>query len=686
MDATSSRPRLPRGERLDSWKEIAAYLKRDIRTAQRWERQEGLPVHRHVHDERGTAFAYSGEIDQWLDERTRHDAGAAPAASAVGSAPTPPSRTVNRRMRLAASAVTAVLIGAGLFGLWMGSRPRPATTPLSSLSIVFGSSERIREWGPDTALSPDAKTLVYTHVSGQLHVRRLDQLTSRAVPGTEGAWGPFFSPDGRWIGFNRAGELMKVPVDGGAPVSLGVRAPFTGGADWGDDDHIVYATTTPEGTHGLYRVAASGGEPRLVAALDGSADDAHWLTPQSISNGTVILCTLSRTSAAAARFQVVAVSVSTGARRVLVNDARHGMQISDGVLVYWRNGSLFATRLDPARLEVTGPAVPAWDGVWERVRMRSWTYAAGTLVYWPAPSVMHLLTWVSRDGKHEVLPLPPAMYHAPRVSPDGTSIAYNIGNDFSDVWRYELATGASVRLTTDGRHAAPLWTPDGTRLIVSKLGASGRLLTQLWLGGTGESEPLRVPPDFLPGGLLEPTSWTDGARTLIVRDARPSARPALWAVAMDGGRPPQPVGPDNALHGRVSPDGRWIAYDAPEVPGGRPDVYVTSYPSGRQQWEVSIDGGALPIWSRTGREVFYRRGDAIMAVPVAAGETFSPGQPRVLFEAPWYEADPGAPNYDVSLDGQRFLLVLPARPDGPERLNVVQEWEAEILRRLGDSP
>jgi Tol biopolymer transport system component len=687
MDKTTAdNHTVARGERLDSWKEIAAYLKRDIRTVQRWEKQEGLPVHRHLHDERGTAYAYAGEIDDWLQNRSHRAHDAAARADTTGSAPSmeripvPSARPARRLPLLIAIALAS---GATVFGIWALSRSRADPTTLSSLSVVFAPSERFHDWGPDMALSPDGSTLVYAGLGGRLTVRRIDQLSGRALDGTDGSWGPFFSPDGRWIGFNHRGHLKKVPVEGGAPFPLGVPVGFMGAADWAPDDYIVYATITPQGTSGLYRLPANGGTPQLVAALDDNADDAYWLTPQSIANGKFILVTLARTAASGSRFQVVAVAVATGERRVIVDDARHALYIGDGVLVYWRESALFAARLDTDRLEVIGRHVPAWDDVGERVRMRSWASAAGMLVYWPNLRVARRLVWVDRTGKQEPLPLPPAMYQAPRLSPDGQSIAYAVGHDFSDVWKYDLSTGANVRLTSDGRSAVPLWTTDGTRLIISSLRATGRDLAQVRANGTAEPEPIRFPATLLSGAAKEPASWADGGRTLLVRQTGLRGQPALWAIALDGSRDPRPVRPDYPSHGGISPDGRWLAYESSGQ--GRTEVYVTAFRPGGPQWKVSRDGGVLPVWSRSSRELFYRHGGQIMAVPVTAGETFTAGTPRRLFDVPLYEGDPGSPNYDVALDDQRFLIVLPASTEGPDRINVIQGWKAGILRRLQDN-
>jgi eukaryotic-like serine/threonine-protein kinase len=654
-----------RGSHLDSWKEIAAYLKRDIRTVQRWEKLEGLPVHRHQHDERGTAYAYSAEIDEWLSRRRRE-------------------RAPERRVATRARGVTplfywgvAVVVGAIALLMWGFAGARDQPSQLSSLSVVFPPSEQFYEWGPDMALSPDGSTLVYMVRSRgfQLHLRRLDQLESRALPGTAPAIGPFFSPDGRWVGFFQNGVLKKVAVDGGIPVPLDtVDVRFIGAADWGSDDQIVYANMTPAGTHGLYRVAAEGGTPALIAELDGQAEDTYWLTPQSMAGGTAVLCTIAKTTSTGARFQVAVVSVATGERRVLIEDARHGLYLGNGVLVYWQRESLFATRFDTTRLAVSGPRVPAWDGVGERVRLRSWAYAAGTLVYWPALRVEKRLVWVDRAGKVEPLALPPAQYGAPRISPDGKSVAFKIGGEFGNVWTHSLVDGSTAQLTFDDRSGSLIWTPDGSGLTLATLHAGGGDLVQVRADGTVPPEPL---PLALPEGFhKQPRSWLRGGRTLLVGV---SAEPSLWTVSLDGGEP-RSIRNDSVTYGQVSPDERWLAY----VSGasGRREVYVAPFPAGHAQWKVSADGGDLPLWAKSGRELFYRDGQHVMAVPIAAGDTFAPGAPQMLFSGRFYEGEPGGPNYDISPDGQRFLMVLPGSTEGPDRLNVVQGWKAEIERRL----
>jgi Tol biopolymer transport system component len=578
---------------------------------------------------------------------------------------------------LIAAAVMAVV---GLIGAWATAFRRGADVePFSILSVVFAPSEQFRAWGPDMALSPDGSTIAYVGQGDwRLRVRRIDQLDARPIDGTTG-YGPFFSPDGRSIGYRNGDRLMRVSIDGGTPVELATGADFMGAADWGLDDFIVYAGATPDGSHGLYRVPVNGGPAQLVAALDGKVNDVYWLTPQSIEGGRVILCTLARVIATGARFQVVAVTAATGERRLLVDDARHGMYLGDGVLVYQRNNALFATRLDAGRLEVHGMHVPASDDMFTRVRLRSWAAGGGRLVYWPRQRAANRLVWIDRAGKQEPLALPPDLYHSPRLSPDGRSVVFSIGegSEYGDLWRHDLSSGVTVKLTSNGRSATPLWLPDGSGIVFTSLGAVGRDLYRLSLDVGAEPIPIRVPAAL----MTEPSAWTDAGRTLLVAQIRLDSRPELVAVALDGSREPRVVRSDNARlpSARVSPDGEWMAYSA------RNNVHVARLPGGPPEWNVSRNGGSYPLWSRSGRELFFRRGNQLMVVPVTPGATFSSGTPQPLLQGRFYEAEPGSPNYDVALDDQRLLMVVQGSSEGPDRLNVIQGWKAEILRRLAAS-
>lgn len=683
----------PRGVHLDSWKEIAAYLKRDIRTVQRWEKREGLPVHRHVHDERGTAYAYSAEIDRWLEARRKSHGDdaevtvSADAASASESLAGGNQAAHGRRrvvVALLAIAATAVLIAA--VAIW---RPRsdPSAPSLTTLSIVFPANQRVQDWGPDVALSPDGASLLYTP-RGAIRLRRLDELEGRVVSKGFTGWGPFFSPDGQQVGFFEPGKLVKAPVAGGTPVLITkIDVDFQGGADWGRNDQIVFAAPTPEGSHGLYRVPAAGGRPQLVAML-ADPTDTYWLTPQWIDDGNAVLCTVSRVSPDGPRFQVVAVSAATGERRLLIDNARHARDIG-GILVYWREGALFAAKFDSRRLEVTGPHVAAWDNVGTRIRNRSWAQAGDTLVYWPRVRAPRQLAWIDRDGREELLRVPAGDYKSPRLSPDGRRMAVIVevaSSEFGDLWIHDLGSGANLQLTRGGQTIIGQWTADGRHLIVSMRHGGANDLYRFQADGRGEPEPLNYPPAFLPGAFKDPVGWSpDG--NLILRQWGVARHSTLWALDLENKVAPRPIlsdsnsGSGNIQYGTgsVSANGRWIAFSSPET--GRPEIYAAPLPEGRPKWRVSSDGGVLPVWARNGRELFYRQGTSMMVVPVSTNSGFTPGEPRKLFDIDLYQVDPGEPHYDVTLE-DRFLVVKRGTSDGPERLNVVQGWRTEVERRL----
>ena len=667
-----------RGIRLLSWKEIAAYLKRDIRTAQRWEKLEGLPVHRHQHDERGTAYAYSGELDRWLEARTRHTNGSVEAPPAGNGAAAPGRRT--RHSAILIGGIVVMTLGSAAFARWW----TPATEAhLTTLSVVFPDGERVPDWGPTVVLSPDAETIAYQG-RGPIRLRRLDQLEARTLPGLDGSLNgrdPFYSPDGSSIGFFAPGKLFKMPTGGGKPEEIArLDIDFVGSADWGAHGEIVYAAPAASGSHRLFRVAASGGTPSVVATFDEQPEPAYWLTPQWI-DGRHVLSTVLRSTSSGNTFQVVLVSVETGRARPLLEDARHARLIDD-VLVYWRDQTLFAVRFDRDRLEPRGPHVAAWENVGLRVRLRSWAIAGDTLVYWPGVRSSRELIWVSRDGREEALALPPAGYQSPRLSPDGRRVAVIKATDsseYGDVWQHDLTTGASVRVTHQNRTGAATWTPDGHHLVVSMREGGSTGLYRVRADGTGEPERLG-PADFLKGALIEPVGWA-GDRTLVAYQSAMKQEPRYWALPLEGSAEPRPILQDRtAGEGWVSPGGEWLAYSS--LASGRSEVHVAKLPEGQPTWPISIDGGSFPLWSKTGRELFFRNGSRLMVADVAVnGREFKAGRPRHLLDRDVYQVVPGEPHYDVARDG-RFLIVQRGRPDGPERLNVIQGWRSEVERRL----
>lgn len=279
--------------------------------------------------------------------------------------------------------------------------------------------------------------------------------------------------------------------------------------------------------------------------------------------------------------------------------------------------------------------------------------------------------------------MPPAHYTSPRLSPDGRSIAFITGGEFGNAWTRELGTGAMVQLSSGGRTDRLAWTHDGLGLILSMQEDGWSQLYQVRADGSAPPTKVELPPGPLRAAYKEPLSWGGGGGRLLFRQAGARGLPSLWTYDPHGGGSPQPAmqAGGTQADARVSPDGRWIAYTTAE-PSMR-EVFVARFPEGRPRWRLSSErGGQGVVWARDGRAVFYRAGDVVMEVPVTADDGFVAGVPRERFKASIFQSGPGAPQYDISLDGRRLLIVRPAPPKGPFRLDVVQGWKSEVARRL----
>jgi Tol biopolymer transport system component len=323
---------------------------------------------------------------------------------------------------------------------------------------------------------------------------------------------------------------------------------------------------------------------------------------------------------------------------------------------------------------------------------------SGTLVYVPgttvtSPIAQRMLLWVDRNGREEPIAAAPNFYKDPKISPDGTKIALAAFAGSYDIWIWDIVRQAMTRLTFDGASDFPLWTPDGKR--IAYLSRRERSFGVYWKAadGTGKDEILRS-GEYLP----VPASWSDGGKTLIIQDITAeviAARSAgIGALSTEGDRKWKPLLKENvAAQPRISPDGQWMAYDSFEL--GRFEVYVRPFPDvDRGRWQVSTSGGDSPLWSRDGRELFYRSGDAVMAVSVKADAGFSPGTPKPLFRGAYVSFDlhvgrPDLNPWDISPDGKRFLMMKEAAPTGkpaaaesPRKINIVMNWLEELKQRV----
>jgi serine/threonine-protein kinase len=351
-------------------------------------------------------------------------------------------------------------------------------------------------------------------------------------------------------------------------------------------------------------------------------------------------------------------------------------------LVYARAGELLAVPFDLRRLEVTGPPVSVLEGVGMKPSSGTADFSLsgdGSLAYVPGGSGVGegTLLWVDRKGAAQALPAPPRAYVSPRLSPDGQRLAVGIQGTNPGLWLYDLARGTLTRLT-ESYYISPIWTPDGKRLTFgSEVGGTFNLYWML-ADGSGAPERLTTSENF-----QYPGSWSPDGQWLAFSEPDPTTGYDIWVLGLRGDRKPRPFlqTPSNEAGPIFSPDGRSLTYVSDE--SGRQEVYVRPFPGPGGKIPISTDGGTQPVWARNGRELFYRNGDKMMLAAVETRPVFTAAKPRLLFEA-HYETgfSPFEPDYDVSPDGQRFLMVKGSEQESAAtELNVVLNWSDE-LRRL----
>jgi serine/threonine-protein kinase len=555
---------------------------------------------------------------------------------------------------------------------------------------TVGARDAGRPGRTQIAVSPDGRLLVFGGRLGgrlQLYLRRLNRLQAEAVAGTEGAVGPFFSPDGQWVGFWAAGELRRVPVAGGPAISvtrLG-DAPF--GASWGADDRIVFAQV--EG--GLWIVPASGGTPERLTTLDASRGEVSHRLPHVLPHSDAVLYTVTRN-----RFprwdstEVFLYSRRTRSPKLVLSggaDARYAA----GRLVYVRQGVLMTLAFNEDDGDAAGEPVPLLDNVMQEAYAASGAgrdsgaaqFAlsdAGVLVYVPGgivPEAKRRLVWVDRTGRVEPLPLEPQGFGQVSLSPDGRRLAFGLQGQQGDIWVTDVDKPNLSRLTSQGRNGSPVWTPDGARIVYRSSIVGTDSLS--WQAADGSDAPANLTHSLR---NQTPAFWSSNGNDLFFYEFGDNAE--LRSIAAKGNGKARTVLTSALFGADLSPDGRWLAYASGET--GRSEVYVSRL-DGSGKRRVSIDGGVTPLWRRDGREMFYIKPQGsrllhMMAMPVTTVPDFSAGPPTELFAGSYRSIWPRQA-FDVTADGRRFLM--PEEPDEPpvqiKQIVVAQNWWTDVNQR-----
>ena len=567
-------------------------------------------------------------------------------------------------------------IGMAIFAFLWSRRPPETTGDVVRAILELPAGNALSY--PSLVLARDGSRIVVAARQGDkdlLLQRTLDNIAFGTVPGSEDGNRPFLSPDGKWVAFATGKMMRKIPLDGGPAADI-VQSSWAGG-DWTRDGSIIY---TPDYVSGLWIVPVGGGKPRQLTTPDSARGElAHWW-PQLLPDGDHVLFTAFSTPIERARIEVL--SLKSGKRTVLLEGGVSARYVAAGYLLYAKNEALYAAPFDLKQLKVTGQAVPVIQDValaTDDGRAGFTVSDNGTLAYIAASTFVPDLdlVWVNRRGEAGATITAPARFGEPAISPDGHRIAISIAKpgEPKDVWVLDVARGTRSALTTGGANDfGPLFTLDGNRVIYQ----SERPVFDLFVRAADASSPatplLVTPYDKYPGSITP-----DGKSLLFKLSVVPHAE--IWTLPLDGTGKPGALLRSEAgdlATPRIAPNGRWLAYNSNE--SGHPEVFLSPYPavtSARRQ--VSADGGYDARWTKAGRELVYRNGRRVMAVSVdpASGQL---GTPTELFHGD-FENSGNLSNYDVTPDGERFLMLRRAVGANPRQIVIVTNWFKE-LRRL----
>ena len=567
----------------------------------------------------------------------------------------------------------AVLVGALAFGIsgWLREAPpRPEPVVRSTITLPNEARADARQFGSSLALSPDGSVLVYAG-NQQLFVRRLDQVDAVPIPNTSAAEQPFFSPDGRHIGFVANGFLKRVPLAGGPVLTIGAVQQIQG-ATWGDNDVIVFSRAL--GTGGsLFRISAAGGTPALVIADSTGSNAFRW--PSFLPRRNQVLVSIGT----GLSFQTGLVDLETRQLQSIPGAGASAHFVEPGWLLSVAvDGTVIAVPFDAQTGRATGAAVPV--PVLERVAtglLGSAKLAVsrnGWAVYMEGFARQRRLTLVDRRGTRSAIATEAQPYSDPRFSPNGKDVAVTViqpgGGLAGDIWVLNLARATRSRLTFDGANEYPDWSADGRRVLYTTVRGANGLYWRPAGGGTAESLFEG------PGQQMFEAILTHDEKRIIYRLR---AIPAdLYHVHRDSTDKRQALleSPYDERSPVISPDDRWLAYVSNET--GRDEVYVRPFPEDGVRSIISAAGGTEPRWSRDGRELFYRNADTLFAVEVKAQQTFTAEKRVPLFVAPFLQ-NPRHATYDVHPDGQHFIFITDDANDFGE-LMLVQNVMAAATR------
>ncbi len=544
-------------------------------------------------------------------------------------------------------------------------------------------------FGESLALSPDGRRIAFTTVGtdgrSQISIRDLDALDSRVLPGTESATEFFWSPDSRFLAFADGPRVKKIDVFGGPPITLCELPQRVGSGSWSTSGVLLVGG---RGTGPLWRVSASGGPATQVTKLDPSRGDVFHTIPSFLpdarhfvylrrgnaENSGIYLGSLDTKPEDQAAKRLVGTPI--GGVYARSSDPR------DGYLLFLREGTLLAQKFDTERLELAGDPVPVAEHVGDANNVLGFfTASANSILAFRSGlgTTGVQLTWFDRQGKPLGTIGDIGVMQRLAVSPDGRTVAVDrrdLQTGFLDIWLHDLTRGTASRLTFNTSNTGfPIWSPDGSHVAYYTSGGQAGV-HQKAASGIGQDDLL----DQGPAGHRRPLDWSRDGRYMIESVLDPKTKYDIWVLPLFGDRKSFPLlhTEFNELNAKLSPSGQWLAYVSDETK--RNEVYVQTFPNPGGKWQVSTNGGDLPVWSRDGKELFFVGSDQKMMVVAVnsgagSGSKFEAGVPKALFDT---HLDLGMnPGFDVRKDG-RFLIPTRSGQSAVAPITVVVNWTAAL--------
>ncbi len=586
------------------------------------------------------------------------------------------------RMMLLPWAIAAVLLTALAGVLWRTSKDVPAAPVRYSLEIP-PQAALVLTSRPAVAVSPDGSTLIFTAASGgveRLYVRRVNSFDAEALAGTEGGSHPVISPDGRWLAFMTATKLSKMPV-GGGPVQVLADVDDPRGLSWDSDDSIIYSPTT---VGGIMRIPSGGGAPVAVSNTIPHAERTHrW--PQELPEGNAVIYTVG-SFASPDNYDdasIQALMRGSGERRTVIDGAAMARYVPPAHLLFLKGMTLFAVPFDARKVQVTGTPVAVLHGVAGDSTTGAAHFAwsrAGTMVYVSSrgEGAALLPMDVDRTGNVQPLPITPGVYSDVAVSPDGQQVAVSlVRGGGRDIYVYHRQRKTFARMTFAGQNVTPVWSRDGAMLYYVAIDQkeSKSAIYRRPIDGSREAEHIVALAErtYLSG--LTP----DEKSAVVELITSGPSQGDIHTIALTKDAKPAPLVATrfSEFGSRLSPDGRWLAYLSTE--SSRPEVYVRASNGTGGRWQVSIDGGEEPKWSRDGRELYYRYGNVLMVAKVGTGPVFEHSTPVRMFSGIYNLRNESGLSYDVDPATGRFVMIRP--PDdkaAAPTLRVITNWTREL--------